>query len=197
MARKWMKAAVKVPGRDAGVMDRSSGTRKVVVHTEGVLRGKNGRDGNAISLAKYVARENIGYHFVYDRAGRFAQIYPANVSSRSLLAGRWSPNRQGEVAIQICFAGISDAKEIEDWPMKNWDKFLRFTDKWRVPRKKQNNWNHPSRSESVWRQSGWHSHASAPFNDHVDGQGAPIRKMLKSKKKKRVSTKASRRLKKA
>ena len=84
MRRRWFPDARKIRGRDAGVMDGSYGTRKVVIHTEGVDRGRSGRDGNAYDLAHYVADRNIGYHLTIDRAGRivamaqreFTQYFP-------------------------------------------------------------------------------------------------------------------------
>lgn len=178
--RKWLPSAVRVEGRDRGYMDGTFGSRKVILHTEGVTRGANGRDGNAINLARYVAAHNIGYHFVIDRHGRIAQLYPAHVASRALLAGPWSPNRQGVVAIQVCFAGISSARELEDWPLTHWPRLLRFFDDWKVPRTTSVSWNHPERSSAAWRKSGYVSHAHAPFNDHSDGAQAPIRRLLKA-----------------
>lgn len=180
MARpdKWYEHAKRIPGRDAGVMDGTNGTRKVVLHTEGVDRGRNGRDGNAINLAHYVAARNIGYHFVIDRQGRIAQLYPVTVASRALLAGPWSPNRQGDIAIQVCFAGIASARQLDDWPLTNWNRLVRFFDSWDIPRRKHVDFNHPQRSEKAWRRSGYTSHAHAPFNDHTDGQGAPIHRLL-------------------
>lgn len=175
MPRRWMKGATRVPGRLAGRMDGTDGTRKVVIHTEGVTRGPGGRAGNAVNLARYVADRNIGYHFVYDRAGRWAQVYPAHVGARSLKAGAWSPNRQGKVAIQVCFAGVTSMSETRDWPMTNWDTFLKFVESWGVPRKSVCRWADPARSEARWRQSGWTCHAAAPFNDHRDGTGTPGR----------------------
>ena len=179
MRRRWMPDAKKIRGRDAGDMDRSNGTRKAVIHTEGVDRGKNGRDGNAYDLARYVAANNIGYHFVIDRAGRIAQLYPVTVGSRALLAGPWSPNRQGVIAVQICFAGIASAEQLDDWPLVNWGRMMRFLDRWNIPRRHHVDFNHPTRRESDWRKSGWVSHAHAPFNDHTDGSGAPINRLLK------------------
>lgn len=179
MRRKWLQGAVKVHGRDAGVMDGSNGTRKVVLHTEGMDRGRNGRDGNAVSIAKYVAARNTGYHFVIDRAGRIAQLYPVTVASRAMLAGPWSPNRQGDIAIQVCFAGISDAGQLDDWPLLHWDKLTRFFDSWGVPRRTHVDFNHPTRSQADWRKSGYVSHGHAPFNDHTDGTHAPIHRLLK------------------
>lgn len=179
--RRWMKGAVKVRGRDAGVMDGTNGTRKVTIHTEGVLRGTKGKDGNAINLAHYVADNNIGYHFVYDYHGRWAQLYKPTEGSRSLAVpggASFSPNRQGEINIQICFAGISDARDVAYWPMKNWEKFLDFCDAWGIPREAVCDFKSPKRSKKRWRNSGWTCHAASPFNDHVDGAGAPIRKLL-------------------
>lgn len=178
MRRRWVKAATKVRGRDAGWMDGSFGSRKVTLHTEGVLRGRNGRDGNAIDLARYVAARNIGYHLILDRAGRIAQLYPATVGSRALLAGDWSPNRQGDINIQLCFAGIADAADLADWPLDGWGRLLRFFDSWAVPRRTHVSWRHPQRVATQWRKSGYVSHAHAPFNDHTDGGGAPIRRLL-------------------
>ncbi len=178
MPRLWMRDAVKVRGRDAGVMTGVGGDRKVTVHTEGVERGRHGKDGDAVNLARYVAKENIGYHFTYDYQGRFAQLYTPREGSRALVAGDWSPNRQGDVNIQICFAGITDADDIRHWPLENWHKFLRFVEAWGVPPRAICNFNRPTRSESNWRRSGWTCHAASPFNDHVDGKGAPINRLL-------------------
>lgn len=180
MPRLWLPDAVKVRGRDAGEMTKDNGDCKVTIHTEGVDRGRKGRDGNAVSLANYVAAKNIGYHFVYDRAGRFAQLYKPTEGSRALLAGAWSPNRQGKVNIQICFAGIADAHDINDWPLKNWDHFLKFAQAWGVPDRAICNFENPRRSEREWKRSGWTCHAAAPGNDHVDGKGAPIHRLLQS-----------------
>lgn len=180
MRRRWLKGVTKVRGRDAGVMDHQGGTRKVVIHTEGVDRGHNGKGGNALWLAQYVAAANSGYHFTIDRSGRVAQLYSARVGSRAMKAGRWSPNRQGDIAIQVCFAGINDARQLEDWPLLGWDRLMRFFDSWDVPRTTPVGWGRPERSSQVWRtKSGFFSHAHAPFNDHTDGSHAPIHRLLK------------------
>ena len=166
-------------GREAGVMGGSNGTRKVIVHTEGKDRGRNGRDGNALWLAKYVAGENPGYHFTIDRAGRIAQLYRVTVASRALVQGpSWSPNRQGILAVQVCFAGIKDAGQLDDWPLLHWDRLTRFFDSWGVPRRTHVDFNHPARSQAAWRKSGYFSHSHAPFNDHTDGTHAPIHRLL-------------------
>ncbi len=178
MRRKWFPGARRIVGRDPGVMDGSFGTRKVVIHTEGVDRGRNGRDGNAYDLAHYVADRNIGYHMTVDRAGRVAQLYPANVGSRAMLAGPWSPNRQGDIAIQVCFAGIADAGQLDDWPLPGWAKLRDWFESWGVPSRTHVDFNHPTRNTSDWRKSGWVSHAHAIFNDHTDGTHAPIHKLL-------------------
>jgi hypothetical protein len=178
MRRKKLAIAKQFPGRDPGAMDGTGGTRKVTIHTEGVLRGKHGKDGNAYWLADYVADANIGYHFTYDYSGRFGQLYHPKQGSRSLVAGRWSPNRQGAVNIQVCFVGVKDAADVREWPMHNWEKFLKYCDSWGVPRKPITNFRHPTRSEWNWRRSGWTCHAAAPFSDHVDGAGAPISWLL-------------------
>ncbi len=179
MPRLWLPDAEKIRGRDAGEMTKN-GDRKVVIHTEGVDRGRKGRDGNAIDLAHYVADRNIGYHFTYDRKGRFAQLYKPTEGSRALLAGAWSPNRTGTVVIQICFAGVADAGDVRDWPLTNWDKFLKFVQAWGVPDRPICNFEDPRRSERDWKRSGWTCHAAAPGNDHVDGKGAPIHRLLQS-----------------
>lgn len=176
--RNRLKGARWFHGASPGVMDGVGGTRKVVVHTEGVLRGKRGAGGNAFQLAEYVSARNIGYHFVYDYHGRWAQLYNPGEGSRAMLAGRWSPNRQGDVAIQICFAGVADASDVKDWPLTNWNRFLEFCDAWGIPRKEICDFKRPSRSEKDWRRSGWTCHAAAPMNDHVDGKGAPVGKLL-------------------
>ena len=178
MRRKWMKDARRIGGRDAGWMDGTFGSRKVIFHTEGVDRGDNGNGGDARWLARFVAGANTGYHFTYDRHGRICQLYPANRASRAMLAGSWSPNRQGVVAIQVCFAGINSARELHDWPMHNWGKLLRFFDSWGVPRRTSVSWRHPNRRREDWRKSGYVSHAHAPFNDHTHGGGVPIKRLL-------------------
>jgi hypothetical protein len=178
MPRRRLASANQIPGRDAGVMDGTFGTRKVIIHTEGKQRGANGRDGDALWLARYTAGQNTGYNFTIDRRGRIGQLYAANVASRAMLPGSWSPNRQGVVAIQVCFAGINSAAELEDWPLDGWSKLLRFFDRWKVPRHTHVSWNHPDRSAAAWRRSGYVSHAHAPFNDHTDGGGAPIKRLL-------------------
>ena len=182
--RTWVKGAVRVPGRDPGVMDGNGGTRKVTIHTEaprGGTRGKYGRDGNAITLARYVAGANTGYHLVYDYSGCIAQLYKPRQGSRALLVppgASWSPNRQGDVNIQLCFAGITDAADVAHWPMKNWDRLLAYFDAWGIPRDAITDFHHPTRSERHWRRSGWTCHAAAPMNDHQDGRGLPIKRLL-------------------
>ncbi len=178
MPRLWMASAERVRGRDPGEMTGIGGDRKVTIHTEGVERGRRGKEGDAINLARYVAKENIGYHFTYDYQGRFAQLYTPREASRALVAGSWSPNRQGDVNIQICFAGVADASDIRHWPLENWVKFLRFVEAWGVPDVAICNFENPRRSERMWRRSGWTCHAAAPMNDHVDGKGAPIHRLL-------------------
>ena len=178
MTKRWFRLAHKVPAGAAGVMDHTGHTKKVILHTDGVQRGTHGADGNAIGLAHYVAPRGIAYHLIYDIHGNWAQCYPADVGSRALKASRWSPNRQGDIAIQVCFAGIKSAAELAHWPMKNWGPFLKWAHKWGVPLETHVNWKQPSRSESDWRKSGWVAHSHAPFNDHTDGTGAPIKMLL-------------------
>lgn len=176
--RLWMPGAERVRGGLPGEMTRIGDDRKVTIHTEGVLRGRHGKDGDARNLAEYVAARNIGYHMVYDYHGRFVQLYTAKEASRALLAGRWSPNRQGTLNIQICFAGVSDASDLRHWPLENWHKFLRWVEAWGVPSQPICNFDNPTRVEANWRRSGWTCHAAAPLNDHVDGRGAPIHRLL-------------------
>ncbi len=178
MPRMRMGSAEWIPGRDPGWMVGVSDDCKVTIHTEGVDRGRHGRQGDAINLARYVQQKNIGYHFVYDYRGQFAQLYTPKQGARALLAGPWSPNRQGKVNIQICFAGVADAADVRHWPLENWEKFLRFVEAWGVPPRAICNFDDPKRDVSDWKRSGWTCHAAAPFNDHTDGRGAPIRKLL-------------------
>ena len=178
MPRRWYPHAVKVPARMAGTMDGSNGTRKAIIHTEGVQRGAGGRDGNAVNLAHYVQQRNIGYHFVVDRAGRIAQLYPVDVGSRALKAGWWSPNRQGKVAVQICFAGVADMADVKDWNLDKFHDLEKWLHKqWGIPRSSHVNWGKSTRSADAWRKSGWTSHAHAPFNDHTDGLHTPIKRL--------------------
>lgn len=174
----WLPGATRVPGRYPGRMDGTYGTKKVVLHTEGVDRGPDGRYGDAAAVARYVADRNIGYHLCYDYSGRWVQLYPADVGARALRAGAWSPNRQGVLAIQVCLVGVVDAADVAKWPMDNWGKFLRWLDDLGVPRESHVDWADPVRSTRLWRKSGWTSHAHSPHNDHVDGRGAPIGLLL-------------------
>lgn len=170
----WMPGAIRIPGRYPGTMDGTHGTRKVVLHTEGVDRGVDGRYGNAVDLARYVVAKDIGYHLIYDWSGRFAQIYPANVAARALKRhGDWSPNKQGQVALQVCFAGIEHAADTERWPLDNWHKFLQWAHDLGIPTDTHIDWRKPTRDRTLWVRSGWTCHAAAPGNDHRDGTGAP------------------------
>ena len=172
---KWYKGAKRYNGKLAQVMDKSGGNRKVVIHTEGVNRGKDGDQGNAYAVAEYVRDRNIGYHILIDRSGRIAQLYPANKGARSMKSGAWSPNRQGERAIQVCFVGVVSMSQVKKWPMKNWAGLLDWLEKdQKIPRKSLTKWKAPTRSETKWRDSGWTCHAAAPFNDHTDGKSTPI-----------------------
>ena len=98
----------------------------------------------------------------------------AKVSGKLELLG----NLVGKVNIQICFAGVADAADVRHWPLENWEKFLRFVEAWGVPPRAICNFDDPKRDVSDWKRSGWTCHAAAPFNDHTDGGGAPIRKLL-------------------
>jgi len=172
MVSEWFPLAERLPAGDAGVMG-GSGARKVVVHTEGVRRATPDAHG----LATYVRDQNIAYHLTYD-GRRFVQLYPMGVASRALKAGDWSPNRDGAACFQICLAGVSDAADIADWPMHGWAEFLGWLREHRIPARTSADWVRPKRSVSVWRESGWVGHCHAPFNDHMDGQGAPLRVLL-------------------
>lgn len=176
--RKWLRGALRLRGGSPGVMDGYGGHCKVVLHTEGVQRGKHGRDGNAHSLARYVVDRGIAYHLVIDYQGRIAQCYTPDQGSRALLAGAWSPNRHGKRVIQICLAGVAEASDVKYWPMKNWDKVVDWCEAWGVPSKPITNFDKPTRSVAKWNRSGWTCHAAAPMNDHVDGRGAPIKWLL-------------------
>lgn len=176
----WYPKATRVPADRAGTMDGTNGTRKVVIHTEGVTRGKDGANGNAVDLAKYVASRGIAYHFIIDRHGRIAQCYPTEVAARSLKAGRWSPNKQGKRAVQICFAGVTSMEEVKSWRLNGWwTQFVQWLEEDSgVPPTSVVPWGKASRSEKAWRKSGWTSHAHAPFNDHTDGLDTPLAKLL-------------------
>lgn len=177
---QWYPKAVRVPAGQAGVMDGSNGSRKIVIHTEGVARGKAGAD--ARGLARYVAERGIAYHFVVDPwRGTVAQCYPVGVASRALEAHSWSPNRQGVLAVQVCFAGISDAGELARTPLKGWPELAAWLHRVHgIPLVTHVDWDRPARAEHAWRRSGVVAHCHAPeqWTGHTDGVHAPIGRLL-------------------
>lgn len=181
----YVRGAKRVGGAGYGEYYEPAAGSRVVFHTEGVLRGKNGSDGNAYSLAEYVARENIAYHVIVDSKGRIAQTIPASKAARSLKAGSWSPNRRGRRVLQVCFAGIVDASEVAHWGPAFWQKAWPAIHAWAkangVPDRVLVDFKQPSRGSALWLRSGYVGHCHAPFNDHTDGRGAPMKRLLEEK----------------
>jgi hypothetical protein len=122
-------------------------------------------------------------HILWDPfEGRFAQFYPADSRSKSVvdLAGGTRTNRAGKVVLQIealffphCKA--PDGKvyaELADTPCKGWQALQDWVTSWGVPHA----WPMgrpvdftPHRSEHVWEtEGGWYGHSQVPENTHVD-----------------------------
>jgi hypothetical protein len=121
-------------------------------------------------------------HILWDPFhGTFAQFYPANSRSKSVvdLAGGTRTNRAGQVVIQIealffpyCRVDGKVYAKLSDTPCKGWQQLQDWVHSWGVA----NAWpmGRPvdftsHRSESVWEtQGGWYGHSQVPENTHQD-----------------------------
>lgn len=121
-------------------------------------------------------------HILWDPfEGRFAQFYPADSRSKSVvdLAGGTRTNRAGKVVIQIealffpyCRYGGKVYASLADTPCKGWTELNAWVRSWGVldtwPMGRPISFE-SHRSESVWEtRNGWYGHSQVPENDHQD-----------------------------
>jgi hypothetical protein len=114
-------------------------------------------------------------------SGGFAQFYPANSRSKSVVdvAGGTRTNRAGKVVIQVealffpyCRVDGKVYATLADTPCKGWQQLQDWVTSWGVPQA----WpmGHPTdfsphRNEHVWEtEGGWYGHSQVPENSHVD-----------------------------
>jgi hypothetical protein len=121
-------------------------------------------------------------HILWDPfTGRFAQYYPADSRSKSVVdsPGGTRTNRAGKVVIQIeavffpwCVVNGKAYERLVDTPCLGWPELHAWVKSWGVPDAwpmgKPVNFD-PNRSESVWEtKGGWYGHSQVPENDHQD-----------------------------
>lgn len=173
----WMRHTARRDAWGTGTMDGSHGTRKVIWHNEGVDKPHDSHD--AYAVAEYVLAKGIGYHLLWDSIHDIViQLHPATGSARSLFNPGdlpWSPNKQGEIALQICVVGFG-SQSFTNGPLAGAARIMRYVDSLKIPR-----WNRgftrPGRSQRLWIKSGHHGHCHAPGNDHTDPGNISIKRL--------------------
>lgn len=181
----WYGRAKRVTA-GAGQSMGPGGTRKLVVHAEGVNRA----DPDPVALANYQLQHGGAYHFIValhgKNAGQVVQLLPASRGAYSMggYADKlgWSLNRYGSRCIQVSVAGVTSAP---DWSKLSpkarlaWLRLLRWIKREHgVPMvtPKGVRWDHAQHvSKRKWaKRSGVFNHGSAPYNTHTDGPGHGI-----------------------
>jgi hypothetical protein len=161
----WLPNVKRKPNRGGGDMSSGGGSeRKVVFHTTESGHGKGAING----VANWTTSQGISYHVLWNPwTGEFIQTFPTTVAARSLKnASGMATNRHGKVCIQVSIVGSASDRPLGGGsPMKGRRKLMQWLDGHGVPRKAIDN---RKRSQSSWRQSGYHTHASCPGNDHND-----------------------------
>lgn len=182
----WMPGAEKLDVGDHAPTDQQY-PAKVIAH---ITWDESATAAKPVALVPY---ENLkGYftgggkgvapHILWDPfTGRFAQFYPADSRSKSLvdLSGGTRTNRAGKVVIQIealffpyCEVDGKVYAKLTDTPLKGWDKLsawiksLGIVEIW--PMGKPVDFS-SDRDEHVWEtQGGWYGHQQVPENTHQD-----------------------------
>jgi hypothetical protein len=137
------------------------------------------------NLKSYFTGGGVGMapHILWDPwAGRFAQFYPANSRSKSVvdLAGGTRTNRAGRVVLQIealffPYCRTPDGKvwaSLAETPCKGWSELNAWVRSWGV----LDTWPmghpvsfEPHRDEHTWEtRGGWYGHSQVPENTHQD-----------------------------
>jgi hypothetical protein len=136
------------------------------------------------NLKSYFTGGGVGMapHILWNPfSGGFAQFYPANSRSKSVVdvAGGTRTNRAGKVVIQVealffpyCRVDGKVYATLADTPCKGWQQLQDWVTSWGVPQA----WpmGHPTdfsphRNEHVWEtEGGWYGHSQVPENSHVD-----------------------------
>jgi hypothetical protein len=137
------------------------------------------------NLKSYFTGVGVGMapHILWDPwTGRFAQFYPANSRSKSVvdLAGGTRTNRAGRVVLQIealffPYCRTPDGKvwaSLAETPCKGWSELNAWVRSWGV----LDTWPmghpvsfEPHRDEHTWEtRGGWYGHSQVPENNHTD-----------------------------
>ncbi|MFF9003678.1 endolysin [Streptomyces achromogenes] len=182
----WMPGAIRADVGDHAPCDTQY-PPKAIAH---ITWDKNATAAKPVDLVPFSALKSyftgggksMAPHILWDPfTGQFAQFYPANSRSKSVvdLAGGTRTNRAGKVVIQIeavffpyCRVDGKVYAKLADTPCKGWQQLQDWVHSWGVP----NTWpmGRPSdftarRSESVWEtQGGWYGHSQVPENTHQD-----------------------------
>lgn len=185
MADLWMPGAERHDVGNHAATD--GGPAKAIGH---ITWDKNATKDKPLALVPYESLRSyfsgsgagVAPHILWDPfTGRFAQFFPANSRSMSLVdaPGGTRTNRAGSVVLQIealffpwCMYAGKAYEKLTDTPCKGWAQLQAWVHSWGVP----NAWpmgrpvNYDShRSESVWeKQAGWYGHSQVPENDHQD-----------------------------
>lgn len=129
------------------------------------------------------AGRGVAPHILWDPfAGRFAQFFPADSRSKSVvdLAGGTRTNRAGKVVIQVealffPYCRTPDGKvwaSLAETPCKGWAELNAWVRSWGVldtwPMGRPVNFE-PHRDEHTWEtRGGWYGHSQVPENTHQD-----------------------------
>jgi hypothetical protein len=186
MPELWMPGAMRADVGDHAPCDAQY-PAKAIAH---ITWDKNATAAKPVDLVPFATLKSyftgggrgMAPHILWDPFhGTFAQFYPANSRSKSVvdLAGGTRTNRAGKVVIQIealffpyCRVDGKVYAKLSDTPCKGWQQLQDWVHSWGVP----NAWpmGHPvdftsHRSESVWEtEAGWYAHSQVPENDHQD-----------------------------
>jgi hypothetical protein len=187
MADLWMPGALRADVGDHAPTDQQY-PAKAIAH---ITWDKNASAAKPVDLVpfanlkSYFTGGGVGMapHILWDPwAGRFAQFYPANSRSKSVvdLAGGTRTNRAGRVVLQIealffPYCRTPDGKvwaSLAETPCKGWSELNAWVRSWGV----LDTWPmghpvsfEPHRDEHTWEtRGGWYGHSQVPENNHTD-----------------------------
>jgi hypothetical protein len=186
MPELWMPGAIRADVGDHAPCDAQY-PAKAIAH---ITWDRNASAAKPVDLVPFATLKSyftgggrgMAPHILWDVFhGTFAQFYPANSRSKSVvdLAGGTRTNRAGKVVIQIealffpyCRVDGKVYAKLSDTPCKGWEQLQDWVHSWGVA----NAWpmGRPvdftsHRSESVWEtQGGWYGHQQVPENTHQD-----------------------------
>lgn len=186
MADLWMPGAVRVDVGDHAPTDAQY-PAKAIAH---ITWDKNATLAKPVDLVPFAnlkayfsgAGAGMAPHILWDPfEGRFAQFFPANSRSKSVvdLAGGTRTNRAGKVVIQIealffpyCRYGGKVYESLAETPCKGWSQLNAWVRSWGVldtwPMGKPVNFVRHS-DEHTWEtRGGWYGHSQVPENTHQD-----------------------------